>query len=85
VKLTPYVETVEDAAVLADSLTPFRRIEDRAVQLRVAEVMREVDDKPMRVTDGNLKEDIAYKLGYMAGLAWRNKLIEAAEERMKGT
>lgn len=83
-KLSQYVETVEDAAVLADSLTPLRRIEDRAMQIRTDEIQREIDDNPARVTDGSLKDDIAYKLGFKAGLTWRGRLIEAATKRIKG-
>ena len=83
-KLSPYVDMEEDAAVLADSMTPFRRIEDRAADRRIAEVQREIEDNPVRVSHGNLKDDVAYKLGLKAGLEWRKKLIQAAEARLKG-
>jgi DNA recombination-dependent growth factor C len=80
-KVGEYVQTAEDMVILVDA-TPKSRVMNEATRKKIAEVQREIEENPTRVSDGKLKDDIAYKLGMKAGLTWINELVTACKEKL---
>jgi len=77
---TRYMGDPDDARVLADS-TGLRvmQIEKRAFAMKAVEVSEKLD-RPQIVNEGDTRQDVRYVAGFLAGLRWREELLDASRK-----